>query len=88
MPDCLDGPEGLDPQARAFYCHAIATLQAGGVPFLVGGAYASERYTGISRHTKDFDLFIRPEDCDQAMAMLAAAGYRTELAFPHWLAKA
>ena len=32
------------------------------MPFLVGGAYAFERYTGIARHTKDFDLFIHPRD--------------------------
>ena len=29
------------------------------MPFLVGGAYAFARYTGIERHTKDFDVFVR-----------------------------
>ena len=63
-------------------------LRDAGVPFLVGGAYASERYTGLERHTKDFDVFVRPRDRDPALGALAAAGYRTELTQPHWLAKA
>ncbi|TMQ15131.1 MAG: nucleotidyltransferase family protein [Candidatus Rokuibacteriota bacterium] len=63
-------------------------LEAGGIPFLVGGAYAFERYTGIGRHTKDFDLFLHPRDVERALAVLAAVGCETELSFPHWLAKA
>ena len=52
----------LDPEARAFYCRAIETLQQAGAQFLVGGAYAFERYTGIAPHKKDFDIFVRPAD--------------------------
>ncbi|HEY9650516.1 MAG TPA: hypothetical protein V6C95_07625, partial [Coleofasciculaceae cyanobacterium] len=55
----------LDPQIRAFYCHVLKTLQASEIPFLVGGTYAFERYTGIVRHTKDLDIFVRPRDCDR-----------------------
>jgi hypothetical protein len=58
------------------------------VPFLVGGAYAFERYTGIGRHTKDFDLFLHPRDVERTLALLTVAGCETELSFPHWLAKA
>ena len=58
------------------------------VPFLVGGAYALGVYTGISRDTKDFDLFLRPEDLDDALAALQAGGFDVEKTFPHWLAKA
>jgi hypothetical protein len=58
------------------------------VPFLVGGAYALERYTGIARHTKDFDIFVRAADCGPALAVLASAGCQTDLTFSHWLAKA
>ncbi len=79
---------GLEPRTRAFYQRAMGLLGDAGVPFLVGGAYASERYTGIERHTKDFDVFVRPRDRDRALAALAAAGYRTEVTFPHWLGKA
>jgi hypothetical protein len=66
----------------------MATLRAGDVPFLVGGAYALERYTGIVRHTKDFDVFVHPRDFERALVTLGAAGYATECTFPHWLGKA
>ena len=63
-------------------------MEQGGLPFLVGGAYAFARYTGIERHTKDFDVFIRREDFDKASKLFGKAGYQTELTFPHWLGKA
>lgn len=63
-------------------------LNAAGAPFLVGGAYALERYTGIVRHTKDLDLFVRPSDVDDVLQLLRDHGSRTEMPFPHWLAKA
>jgi hypothetical protein len=78
----------LDPAAADFYRRAMATLGEAGVPFLVGGAYAFARYTGIARHTKDFDIFLRRADLDRALAALAASGLAVERPFPHWLAKA
>lgn len=78
----------LDKEARLFYCSAMEALERGKVPFLVGGAFAFSRYTGIVRHTKDFDIFLKFEDLPQARQTLEQAGYRTELTFPHWLAKA
>ena len=53
---------GLDPAARVFYVRMLEALRAAEVPFLLGGAYAFARYTGIERHTKDIDVFVRPED--------------------------
>jgi hypothetical protein len=78
----------LDPETRAFYCRALHRLRDAGVPFLVGGAYAFERYTGIARHTKDLDIFVRQTDYQRALAALEADGCRGEVPFPHWLAKA
>jgi hypothetical protein len=75
-------------EIAAFYRHAMAVLEQAGVSFLVGGAYAFARYTGIVRDTKDFDLFLLPRDFDAALAALAAAGYPVERNFPHWLGKA
>jgi hypothetical protein len=77
----------VGPHAREFYSRALEALSAG-PPFLIGGAFAFESYTGIKRHTKDLDLFVRPGDRDAALAVLASAGYRTELSYPHWLVKA
>jgi hypothetical protein len=81
-------PAGPDPGTSAFYGHALTILAAAGVPFLVGGAYALHRYTGIERHTKDLDIFVRPHDAGRVLAALRAAGYHAALVYPHWLGKA
>jgi hypothetical protein len=80
--------DDLSIDAQVFYRDAIRVLRAAGVPFLVGGAYALAPYTGVVRHTKDFDIFVRPTDMGTTLDTLAAAGYRTELTFSHWLSKA
>jgi hypothetical protein len=77
-----------DPEARDFYRHVMLSLQAQGIPFLVGGAYALERYTRIARHTKDFDVFLHPRNLEGALELLALEGCKTETPYPHWLAKA
>jgi predicted nucleotidyltransferase len=71
-----------------FHLRSVAALQDRDVPFLIGGAYVVEAYAGVSRRTKDFDLFVRPRHVDAALEALASAGYTTDLTFPHWLAKA
>jgi hypothetical protein len=79
---------GLPPEAASFYREALMLLNRSGVPYLVGGAYAFARYTGIERNTKDFDVLVRQKDCSRVLDLLAAHRCRTELTFPHWLAKA
>jgi len=71
----------------AFYRHVLQTLDASGIPVLVGGAYAMAIHTGVERRTKDLDVFLRPADYGRAADVLAAAGYVTDLKFPHWLGK-
>jgi hypothetical protein len=78
----------LDEEELAFYRHSLKVLSDAGVPHLVGGAYAFARYTGIERHTKDFDVFIRQSDWSRAAWAFKKAGYRTELTFSHWIGKA
>ena len=78
-----------EPEAAvaAFYRDVLLRLDAASVPYLVGGTYAFNRYTGINRPTKDLDLFIRRSDFERVSAVFQAAGYRCELTFPHWLGK-
>jgi len=78
----------IDPKARDFYVRALTKLDEAKVPYLVGGAYAFARYTGIERHTKDFDIFIKRSDFERAADVLSRAGYKSELTFPHWIGKA
>lgn len=81
-PSAVPGQESI-----RFYRHAMQVLREAEVPHLVGGAYAFARYTGIERHTKDFDVFLRREDYRRAAWAFHTAGYRTELSSPHWLGK-
>lgn len=78
----------LSEDSIRFYREALAILKGAGVRHLVGGAYAYARYTGIERHTKDFDVFICRGDYGRAAWAFQKAGYKTELTFPHWLGKA
>jgi hypothetical protein len=80
-------PAPLSRRTLAFYRAVMQELQSHDVPFLVGGAYAFASYTGITRDTKDLDIFVRPADHERALTILAQGGYRTELTFPHWLGK-
>lgn len=87
----MAGQSTLDESAldtNAFYRRTLHVLSDASVPFLVGGSHAFLEYTGIVRDTKDFDLFLRRDDLDRAMAALRDGGYRTELTYPHWLGKA
>ena len=78
----------LDPKLVSFYGSALRRLQTAGVPFMVGGAYALHRFTGVARRTKDLDVFVKPVDLDRALAVLQTNGCRTEVTASHWLGKA
>jgi hypothetical protein len=75
-------PEELDARVTA-----LRSLVDRNVPFVVAGAYAFFEYTGIFRDTKDLDIFLCQRDLDAAFEALQAAGFRTEVTEPHWLAK-
>jgi hypothetical protein len=79
-----------DPNSpsNVFYRAALVSLTSAKVPFLVGGAYALEGHTGIIRRTKDFDIFVMPDDVQRVLDVFSSAGYQTELTFPHWIGKA
>jgi predicted nucleotidyltransferase len=77
----------VQPDTADFYRRALRTLVDAGIPFLVGGAFAHACFTGIRRSTKDLDLFIRREDYERVQDLMHERGWRTEMPFPHWLAK-
>ncbi|HWP19357.1 MAG TPA: hypothetical protein VNO84_09530 [Burkholderiaceae bacterium] len=82
-PLCQD----LDERTLAFYRDVLVALRASGYPFLVGGAFAFNCWTGVPRATKDLDLFIRRGDYEGIAVALRQAGHEVELTYPHWLAK-
>src|SRR3990170_3132305 len=77
-----------DDLAHSFYLGTLEILEEAKVPVLVGGAFAQEFFTGISRDTKDLDLFLMERDLHRALAALNRGGFQTEVAFAHWLGKA
>ena len=86
----IDTPTPLltSPHTAELYRSALEMLNRSGVPYMVGGTYAFQYYAGISRSTKDFDIFVRPRDVRRVLDALTRAGFKTEIVFTHWLAKA
>jgi hypothetical protein len=80
-------PRQADEPLPSFCADAIDVLNAAAIPFLIGGAFAQSRYTKRYRETKDLDIIIRRRDVPETLTAFDAAGYRTEMTFPHWLAK-
>ena len=79
---------GLPAATRRFYRRVLEELNRSGIPFLVGGGHALERYLGIGRSVNDLDLFMREADVPGALAHVERRlGYAGEVTFPHWLAK-
>ena len=76
------------PDKAELYRQSLESLNRSGVPYLVGGTYAFHYYAGIARTTKDFDIFVRPRDLQRVLEVLTRLGFKTEVAFSHWLAKA
>jgi hypothetical protein len=76
------------PEKAELYRTALEMLNRTGVPYMVGGTYAFQYYAGIARSTKDFDIFVRPRDVQRMLDVLMRAGFKTEVAYSHWLAKA
>jgi predicted nucleotidyltransferase len=65
----------------------VRVLEAASVPFTLIGGIAVTSY-GRPRWTHDIDVFVRPEDAEETLCILAARGYTTERPDPRWLFKA
>jgi hypothetical protein len=77
----------LAEEAR-WYRSAVLSLKKAQIPFLIGGAYALWKYTGVRRPTKDLDLFLRARHLSPALKVMLEAGCRTEITARHWIGKA
>ena len=75
-------------EAEECYQDAMRALLAAGIPFVVGGAFAVHRHTGVWRPTKDLDIFLTAAHIPEAFAHLERAGFKTNVEDPVWLAKA
>lgn len=75
-------------KAVEFYCEALDLLNEKRIDFLIGGAYALRFHTGITRNTKDLDLFCKAGDYPKILKELSHNGYKVEITDARWIAKA
>jgi hypothetical protein len=66
---------------------AVATLEAGGIPYLLGGGLGCWARGGPPS-SNDIDLMVKRKDAERAQAALAEAGMRPETPPEQWLLKA
>jgi nucleotidyltransferase DUF2204 len=81
-------PQILTPPQEALYREVLQVMEERRIPYAVSGAFALREYTGISRMTKDLDLFLTAEDSARALYYLRRQGFQCEVCDPVWLAKA
>jgi hypothetical protein len=75
-----------DPTYR-MYGLALSALRASDIPFMIGGAYALGKHTGIHRDTKDLDVFVLPHHFAAILDLFLGLGYPARLVARHWLGK-
>jgi hypothetical protein len=76
-----------NPQAEAFYDKALNELIALGTPFFVAGTYAVSAYTGITRETKDLDIFCKAGDFLKILNHFNDIGFRIAVEDERWIGK-
>lgn len=64
-------------EQEAFYAGAIRVLARARIPFLVAGTFALSAYTGISRPTKDFDIFCKAGDWPRILSLFKELGMKS-----------
>ena len=85
--DAKAEPTLKNPEAEAFYVEALRELASTGIPFLLAGTYAVSAYTGISRPTKDLDIFCKAGDYPRILAHFKELGFSIEIEDERWLGK-
>jgi len=81
-------PQQLPEKQEALFREVLTVMEEKKIPYAVSGAFALRQHTGISRFTKDLDLFLSSRDVAQALDQLRQHGFKCEVPDPVWLAKA
>lgn len=74
-------------EAELFYQNSLRMLTQSKIPFLVGGTYSIKKYTGITRPTKDLDLFCKAGDYPRIIELFKADGFKVTAHDSRWIAK-
>ncbi|MBF0374348.1 MAG: hypothetical protein HQL38_12675 [Alphaproteobacteria bacterium] len=70
-----------------FYAEALRQLARSQIPFLLGGTFAVSMLTGLTRATKDLDVFCRAGDFPRILEHFASQGYDTAVEDERWIGK-
>ncbi len=88
LPISTSTPPAFPAEQRHLFVEVLTLMNERRVPYIVSGAFALQKHTGIWRNTKDLDLFMAPDEVPSALAELDNAGLKTEICDPVWLYKA
>ncbi len=77
----------LPEEQQALFREVLTLFEKAHLPYAVAGAFALRQHTGISRFTKDLDIFLTAQSASSALACLQKRGFRCEVCDPVWLAK-
>jgi len=89
MPDMevKASPTLANPEAESFVLQAIEDLALCPIPFLLAGTFAVSAYTGITRQTKDLDIFCKAGDYARILSHFKQLGYEIEVEDDRWIGK-
>jgi Icc-related predicted phosphoesterase len=74
-------------EAVDFYSESLKLLKESEIPFLLSGTYALSCFTGITRPTKDLDVFCKPSDAPKILAFFKGRGFDIEIEDERWIGK-
>jgi hypothetical protein len=67
--------EAVSPEQTATYETIFREAARAGIEFAIGGSLAMALHAGISRPTKDLDLYVKPDEKDRMIALLLDMGF-------------
>jgi hypothetical protein len=88
LPVTSSAPLRLPAKQARLFREVLRLFEREQLHYAVSGAFALERHTGVSRSTKDLDVFMSPDEISDALVRLTSKGFRSEIRDPVWLAKA
>jgi len=87
VPETSSKPVLLPTEQVALFHEVLAVLENSGIALAIAGAFALNQHTGISRDTKDLDVFLTSENAVIALKRLTDDGFECEVCDPVWLFK-
>ncbi|MCU1338280.1 MAG: hypothetical protein JWO19_3861 [Bryobacterales bacterium] len=67
--------EVVTPEQTTIFETIFREAARKGISFAIGGSLATALHAGISRPTRDLDLYVKPEDKDRTIALLPDLGF-------------